>query len=113
MRSGPPCERGVLPRCRCRSPSRGGAMDAEQAAPDDVRLVPNAGWEPRILVCRCGPLVDAFIVVTARYVVLVDTLINPRTARMQLALAREHLRAGRALLVVNTHADWDHCWGNQ
>jgi glyoxylase-like metal-dependent hydrolase (beta-lactamase superfamily II) len=90
-----------------------GAMGAGQAATDEVRLVPNAGWDARILVCRCGPLVDAFIVVTAHYVVIVDTLINPRTARAQLALAREHLRDGRTLLVVNTHADWDHCWGNQ
>jgi glyoxylase-like metal-dependent hydrolase (beta-lactamase superfamily II) len=88
-------------------------MDVEQAAPDDVRLVPNAGWDARLLVCRCGPLVDAFVVVTARYVVIVDTLLNPGTARALLAIARKQLRDGRTLLVVNTHADWDHCWGNQ
>ena len=76
-------------------------------------LIPNAGWDARILVCRCAPTVDAFIVITTRYVVLVDTLINPATARTMLALARPHLTAGRTLLVVNTHADWDHCWGNQ
>ena len=86
----------------------GGA--AEQ---DRVVLVLNAGWDARILVCRCAPTVDAFIVVTARYVVLIDTLINPATARTMLALARPHLTTGRTLLVVNTHADWDHCWGNQ
>ncbi len=79
---------------------------------DAVRLVPNAGWDGRVLVCRCGPTVDAFIVVSARYVVLVDTLINPRTASAMLGIAREHLGGGRQLLVVNTHADWDHCWGN-
>ena len=80
---------------------------------DRVELVPNGGWDARVLVCRCAPLVDAFIVVTARYVVLVDTLLNPETARAMLDLARPHLTAGRLPLVVNTHADWDHCWGNQ
>ena len=80
---------------------------------DDVHLAPNQGWDERVLVCHCAPTVDAFIVVTARYVVLVDTLINPRTAAAMLAIAQERLGEDRQLLVVNTHADWDHCWGNQ
>jgi glyoxylase-like metal-dependent hydrolase (beta-lactamase superfamily II) len=88
-------------------------MSAEVAERDRVVLVANAGWDARILVCRCAPTVDAFVVVTARYVVIVDTLINPATARALLALARPHLTDGRNLLAVNTHADWDHCWGNQ
>lgn len=75
--------------------------------------VPNQGWDERILVCRNGRLVDTFIVVTARYVVLVDTVINPATARQMVAYARPYLRDGRQLLVVNTHADYDHAWGNQ
>ena len=79
---------------------------------DTVIIVPNQGWDERVLVCRCGPLVDTFIVVAERYVVLVDSLINTRTATALLEIAREHL-AGRQLLVVNTHADWDHAWGNQ
>ena len=78
---------------------------------DTVALVPNQGWDARILVCRCGTLVDTFIVVTERYVVLIDTLINRRTAEALLEIAREHL-PGRQLLAVNTHADWDHAWGN-
>jgi glyoxylase-like metal-dependent hydrolase (beta-lactamase superfamily II) len=45
-------------------------------------------------------------------VVLIDTLINRRTAEALLEIARPHL-AGRQLLAVNTHADWDHAWGNQ
>ena len=81
--------------------------------PDDtVTVVPNQGWDARILVCRCGTLVDTFVVVTERYVVLVDTLINTATAAALLEIARPHL-AGRQLLAVNTHADWDHAWGNQ
>ena len=78
---------------------------------DTVSLVPNQGWDARILVCRCGPLVDTFIVVSERYVVLIDTLINQRTAEALLEIARPYL-AGRQLLAVNTHADWDHAWGN-
>jgi glyoxylase-like metal-dependent hydrolase (beta-lactamase superfamily II) len=78
---------------------------------DTVTLVPNQGWDSRILVCRCGTLVDTFIVVSKRYVVLIDTLINWRTAEALLEIAREHL-PGRQLLAINTHADWDHAWGN-
>jgi len=78
---------------------------------DTVSLVPNQGWDARILVCRCGTLVDTFIVVSDRYVVLIDTLINRRTAEALLEIARPYL-AGRQLLAVNTHADWDHAWGN-
>src|SRR5215210_2275081 len=78
---------------------------------DSVSLVPNQGWDPRILVCRWGTLVDTFIVVSERYVVLIDTLINRRTAEALLEMARPHL-VGRQLLAVNTHADWDHAWGN-
>lgn len=78
---------------------------------DTVSLVPNQGWDARILVCHCGTLVDTFIVVSERYVVLIDTLINRRTAEALLEIAREHL-PGRQLLAVNTHADWDHAWGN-
>lgn len=79
---------------------------------NDLQLVANEGWDERILVCRNGGLVNTFIIVTARYVVLVDTVINPTTARQMVAFARPHL-AGRQLLVVNTHADYDHAWGNQ
>jgi glyoxylase-like metal-dependent hydrolase (beta-lactamase superfamily II) len=79
---------------------------------DTITLVPNNGWDERILVVRCGTLVDVFIIVSKRYVVLVDTLINPRTAAELLRIAEPHL-AGRQLLVVDTHSHWDHCWGNQ
>jgi glyoxylase-like metal-dependent hydrolase (beta-lactamase superfamily II) len=79
---------------------------------DTVTLAPNGGWDERILVIRCGTLVDVFVVLTERYLVLIDTLINPRTAGALLALARPYLD-GRQLLVINTHADWDHAWGNQ
>ena len=76
-------------------------------------LIPNQGWDERILVCRNAPLVDTFIVVTTYYVVLVDTVINPATARQMVAYARPYLADGRQLLAINTHADYDHAWGNQ
>jgi glyoxylase-like metal-dependent hydrolase (beta-lactamase superfamily II) len=78
---------------------------------DTVALLPNGGWDARVLACGCGELVNTFVVVTERYVVLVDTLINDRTAAALLEIARPHL-AGRQLLAVDTHADWDHAWGN-
>lgn len=80
---------------------------------NNLDLIPNGGWDQRILVCRNDRLVDVFIVVTERYVVLIDTVINPATARRMLDYARPHLVDGRQLLVVNTHADYDHAWGNQ
>ena len=78
---------------------------------DAVELVPNTGWDSRILVCRCGTLVDTFIVVTTYYVIVVDTMLNRATASALVAIAAPHL-VGRQLLVINTHADWDHAWGN-
>jgi glyoxylase-like metal-dependent hydrolase (beta-lactamase superfamily II) len=78
---------------------------------DTVELLPNGGWDERILVCRCGPLVNTFIVVTERYLVFVDTLFSGATAGALLAIA-EPWRAGRQPLAVNSHADWDHAWGN-
>jgi glyoxylase-like metal-dependent hydrolase (beta-lactamase superfamily II) len=56
--------------------------------------------------------VDTFIVISERYVILVDTLINPQTAAALLEIAREYL-ASRQLLAINTHSHWDHAWGNQ
>ncbi|MCA9995321.1 MAG: MBL fold metallo-hydrolase [Anaerolineales bacterium] len=78
-----------------------------------VELVPNQGWDERILVCRNGKLVDVFIIITERYVVLVDTLINGATAEKLMQFAKPHLVNGRSLLVINSHADYDHAWGNQ
>jgi glyoxylase-like metal-dependent hydrolase (beta-lactamase superfamily II) len=80
---------------------------------NELQLIENTGWDERIIVCRNGRLVDTFIVVSQRFVVLVDTVINPQTAAQMLAYAQPYLVNGRQLLVINTHADYDHCWGNQ
>jgi glyoxylase-like metal-dependent hydrolase (beta-lactamase superfamily II) len=78
-----------------------------------VSFVPNDGWDDRILVFQCGTLVMNFVVICERYVVIIDTLINPQTAAIMLESVGSYISDGRQLLVVNTHADWDHCWGNQ
>ncbi len=80
---------------------------------NEVEFVANGGWDERILVFRNAPLVDTFAVITTRYVVVVDTLINPATAEKIWQGVRPFLTPPRALLIINTHADYDHCWGNQ
>lgn len=86
---------------------------------ETVELVVNEGWDERILVLRNEPLVDVFLIITERYVVVVDTLINPATARKMMDVAKPYLAPAdgsandRQLLVVNTHSDYDHAWGNQ
>ncbi len=49
--------------------------------------------------------------VTERYVVIVDTMATPELAAAILESMRP-FQEGRQALVINTHADYDHCWGN-
>lgn len=67
--------------------------------------------DERVWAFRYKTTVTAFAVVSARYVVLIDTLVNAATAQVMVDALREPLQT-RQLLVINTHADWDHCWGN-
>lgn len=80
---------------------------------DEITLseIPNRGWDARVRVFRAGDEVDTAVVMTERFVVVVDTMATPELAAEIGNRVREAL-AGRQLLVVNTHADWDHCWGN-
>lgn len=80
---------------------------------NSVEFVENGRWDERILVFRNAPLVDTFVVITARYVVVVDTMINAMTGGKLFDVARPYLTDNRSLLVINTHADYDHSWGNQ
>lgn len=54
------------------------------------------------------------MVVTERFVVVVDTTISPETAAQVMSGTRSEVESSRhrTLLVVNTHGDWDHTWGN-
>ncbi len=79
--------------------------------------LPNAGWDPRVCAFRCAEVVTVFAVLTRRWTVLVDTLYSEAGARELARLAQEaaalrHGGTSPPLLVVNTHADWDHAWGN-
>jgi glyoxylase-like metal-dependent hydrolase (beta-lactamase superfamily II) len=85
-------------------------MSNELVGPAVVE-VPNGGWDARVRQFRAGEEVDTTVVITRRYVVLVDTMTTPGMAATIADIIRPEL-AGRRLLVVNTHADWDHAWGN-
>ncbi len=79
---------------------------------NQVEWLPNQGWDSRIHIAANGELVNVFVLVTQRYVIFIDTLINPTTANALVDYAQPYL-ASRQLLVLNSHSDWDHAWGNQ
>ena len=81
--------------------------------PEPVRAVANAGYDSRIRVFRCGNIVDSFAITTERYLVVVDTMVSRDSMEtVMTTLAGDLQNTKRTLLVINTHADWDHVWGN-
>lgn len=86
----------------------------------DIWEVPEMSPDPRIRVFRRilhglegfeGMEVDAYVVMGEQYIVLLDTLLCPDdVAAVMRAIEPE--RGTRQLLCVNSHADWDHAWGN-
>ena len=87
---------------------------------EGVFLVPEMSSDPRIRVFRRtlnivgefeGMEVDAYIVITDNYLVVFDTLLCPEDVQVMMQVVQDQL-AGRQVLVVNSHADWDHAWGN-
>ncbi|MFS8145243.1 MBL fold metallo-hydrolase [Rhizobium sp. BR 249] len=76
-----------------------------------VELCSYPGLDERIVIVRAGDEVDAMFVRTERFNVLIDTLGTPELCRMALDLLEERAEA-RPLIVVNSHMDWDHFWGN-
>jgi len=87
---------------------------------EEVYHVPEMSNDARVLVFRRSFTppekedalkVDAYVVITDRYVIICDTLICPED--MELVINEIHsVLMERELLVVNSHADWDHVWGN-
>jgi len=65
----------------------------------------------RVRIFRAEHEVDTSVLVTERYVVLVDTMATPELAEGIVESVRPEL-VGRQFLVINTHADYDHAWGN-
>ena len=89
--------------------------------PEGVFFVPAMSVDERIRVFRRslgemedfdGMEVDAYAVITERYVVVCDTMLCPEDAAVMMQMVQGALTR-RELLVVNSHADWDHAWGNR
>jgi glyoxylase-like metal-dependent hydrolase (beta-lactamase superfamily II) len=87
---------------------------------EGVTFVPEMSSDSRIRVFRRflaiegefdGMDVDAYVVITDRYVVVLDTLLCPEDVAAMMQEVQGEL-AGRQVLVVDSHADWDHSWGN-
>ena len=87
---------------------------------EGIFFVPEMSTDARIRVFRRNlnlpgefeeMEVDAYVVVSERYVVLLDTILCPEDMAVLIQHVQHEL-SGRQVLVVNSHADWDHCWGN-
>ncbi|RFB88440.1 MBL fold metallo-hydrolase [Rhizobium leguminosarum bv. trifolii] len=76
-----------------------------------VELCSYPELDDRIVIVRAGDEVDAVFVRTERFNVLIDTLGTPEQCRRALDLLEEKA-AARPLIVINSHMDWDHFWGN-
>jgi glyoxylase-like metal-dependent hydrolase (beta-lactamase superfamily II) len=76
-----------------------------------VELATYPGLDDRVVVLRAGEIVDAVFVRTERFNVLIDTLDTPETCHAALALLGQEIHE-RPQIVVNSHMDWDHFWGN-
>ncbi len=55
--------------------------------------------------------VDAYTLITDRFLVICDTFLCPEDMDVVMHAVEDELKE-RQLLVVNSHADWDHAWGN-
>ncbi|OLP62467.1 MBL fold metallo-hydrolase [Xaviernesmea oryzae] len=79
-----------------------------------VELATYPGLDPRLVILRAGEEVDAVLVRTERFDLLVDTLGTPEACRAALDLIAAHFgdEALRPLITINSHMDWDHVWGN-
>ena len=80
--------------------------------PDTVAEAPLEGVDERIRRFRAVDEVDTYVIALDHLLVVVDTHSTPALAR-QLVDLLEPLRPGRALVVIDSHADYDHAWGNQ
>ncbi len=86
----------------------------------EVREVSEMSPDPRVRVFRRtlnglddfeSLEVDAYLIVGERYAVVLDTLLCPADMAAVM-LASKSAIGDRQILCVNSHADWDHTWGN-
>jgi len=89
-------------------------------ASKDVVFVPEMSADSRVRVFRRtfnavgefeGMEVDAYIVFTDSYMVIFDTMLCPEDVSIMMRMVQDEVDK-RTILVVNSHADWDHAWGN-
>ncbi|GAC1627668.1 MAG: hypothetical protein NVS4B7_17040 [Ktedonobacteraceae bacterium] len=87
---------------------------------EDVFLVPEMSTDSRVRVFRRtfdaiaefeGMEVDAYVVLTDSYLLVFDTLLGPADVSAMMQIVQNDI-GKRHILVVNSHADWDHAWGN-
>jgi glyoxylase-like metal-dependent hydrolase (beta-lactamase superfamily II) len=80
----------------------------------DLKLkeIIHPGVDRRVRIFRHQLEVDAYVIKTDRYLVIVDTYATPELALELIETVKADL-ADRQLLVINTHGDWDHFWGNR
>lgn len=76
-----------------------------------VQLCSHPELDDRIVIVRVADEVDAVFVRTEKFDVLIDTLGTPEECAEALDLLRGK-ETERPLIVVNSHMDWDHFWGN-
>lgn len=76
-----------------------------------LELEPNRGWDSRIHIAKCADMVRAYVIVCQRLTVVYDTLLGPKSGKW-LSETASRLSESRPILVINSHADWDHYFGN-
>ncbi|HEX7735843.1 MAG TPA: MBL fold metallo-hydrolase [Ktedonobacteraceae bacterium] len=86
-------------------------------ASQSVREVSGLSPDPRVRVFRRvledfdGMEVDSYVVLGSSHAIFLDTLTSPADMAQVMTLIKPDLDH-RQVLCVNSHADWDHCWGN-
>ena len=80
------------------------------------QLDPRIRMFRRIFVDDSGSAlqVDAYVLLTERFLIVCDTLLCPADVAFMIASSNiEQLDIHkRQWLVINSHSDWDHVWGN-
>ena len=77
-----------------------------------LKLLENGGWDERIEVIEVGDFVRSHIVYAQHFTVVYDTLLGPLSGQW-LAQRVTQRNTDKPVLVIVSHSDWDHCWGNQ
>lgn len=77
-----------------------------------LQWLDNQGWDPRIEIVQVGSLVRSHLIYTQRFTVVYDTLLGPQSGGC-LAQRVQQRAPDKPVVVVVSHSDWDHCWGNQ